>query len=85
MKFADSVLISRVDDELVLLDKKCGIYYGLNPVGYRMVSLLMEHGDFDTVAGLLCEEFNAPKERISSDLRNLIDDLAAKGLIHAED
>ena len=84
MKFADSVLLSMVDDELVLLDKERGIYYGLDSIGCRMVTLLMEHGDFDTVAGLLCDEYDAPKERLCGDLQHLIDDLVAKSLIHVE-
>ena len=84
VKFADSVLISRVDEELVLLDKTSGIYFGLDSIGCRMVSLLIEQPDPDTVASLLCDEFDAPKDRISSDLRHLMSDLLARGLIHVE-
>ena len=84
VKFADSVLISRVDNELVLLDKTKGIYFGLDEVGCRMVSLLIEHDDTDTVADLLSREYDAPKDRISSDLRHLMSDLLARGLIHVE-
>jgi hypothetical protein len=82
MKFADSVMLSRIDDELVLLDKERGVYYGLDAIGYRMVTLLIEHNDFDAVADLLCQEYDAPKDRISRDLRQLTDTLVARGLLH---
>ena len=84
VKFGNSVLITRVDDELVLLDKTSGIYFGLDAIGCRMVSLLIEHADPDTVAGLLSKEYDAPTDQISSDLQHLMNDLLARGLIHVE-
>lgn len=84
MKFADSVMLSRIDDELVLLDKDRGVYYGLDATGFRMVTLLIENSNFDTVADLLCKEYDAPKERISRDLRQLTYNLVERGLLSDE-
>ncbi len=83
-RFSDSVLTSQVDDELVLLDKGRGIYYGLNAMGHRMIALLLHHADADVVADLVCRDYEAPPERVRGDLRGLVTDLLDRGLLSAQ-
>jgi len=77
----ESVLLSRVDDEAVLLDADSSVYYGLNPVGSRMLQLLEESGDRETVIRLVASEFDASEERVRNDFAILMKALLEKGFV----
>lgn len=81
IRLSDSILLSRVDDEAVLLDADSSTYYGLNPVGSRMLQLLSENADQETVIRLVAEEFDAAEERVRQDLSALVKTLLGKGFV----
>jgi hypothetical protein len=76
-----SLAVSRLDDELVLLDEKTGRYFGLNPVGSRIFQLLKEWGDQEKVVAALRAEYDAPEARLEADVVAFIDTLSKRGLI----
>lgn len=77
----EAVLFRDLDGEAVLLETVTGRYYGLDEVGTRMWSLLQAHGDPEAVCRALCAEYDVPVARLREDLAQLIDALAARGLL----
>ena len=67
--------------EAVILDMKSGIYYGLNPVGARVWSLIQEPRTVSAVLDMLLEQYDVETNRCEGDLFALLQDLATKNLI----
>jgi hypothetical protein len=61
------------------------VYFGLNPVGVRVWALLPPaHETLDGLCGALAAEYpDAPPEAIRADVAELLDALAAHGLVRA--
>ena len=64
----------------MLLQLDTGEYFGLDEVGQRMWTLMVEHGDLAVVAARLLEEFDVEPEALSRDLDELVDDLVSRRL-----
>ncbi len=77
----DSVVFREVGGEAVLLDLDSQRYYTLDPVGTRMWGLLAELGSLQAAEQRLLEEFEVAPEVLSRDLRELVDELCAEGLL----
>jgi len=67
--------------EAVILDMKSGIYYGLNPVGARIWSLIQEPRTVSAVLDMLLEQYDVETDHCEGDLFALLQDLATKNLI----
>ncbi|MEO8132469.1 MAG: PqqD family protein [Betaproteobacteria bacterium] len=68
-------------DEAVILDLNSAIYYGLNPVGARVWSLIQEPKTVSAVLDTLLEEYDTVAERCESDLLALLEELNSRQLI----
>ena len=74
--------------ELAILDPKSGIYYGLDPVGARIWSLLQPSASPKTVQQIrdtLLEEYEVTAAQLETDLLALLADLHGKALIESAD
>ena len=81
MKPAADVISRNVGDEVVLLDLRRGVYFGLNELGAR-VWMLMTNGDEPAaIAAALAAEYDAEPERIEADVRGLLLELRDEGLV----
>ena len=78
---SDDALFQEVGGEAVLLDLASERYFGLDPVGTRIWTLLADHDSLQAVADVLHTEYDAEPERISSDLLLLVGQLAEAGLV----
>lgn len=67
--------------EAALLNLKSGIYFGLDPVGARIWSVLQSSVTFGQIRDTMLDEYEVDPERLEADLRTLISDLAEHGLI----
>src|ERR1700757_3024333 len=67
--------------EAVILNLKSGIYYGLNPVGARVWSLIQEPKTIAAVLDTLLEEYDVEPDRCENDLFLLLDDLTGRDLL----
>jgi hypothetical protein len=70
-----------VADEVVLLDQKAGLYFGLDPVGTRIWSLVTEGRTEAEICDRLETEFDVARDRLDADVAALLLDLSARGLI----
>lgn len=67
--------------EVVILDVKAGMYFGLNAVGARFWSLAQEPVTLDRAVDAVVAEFDVPREQAASDLAALAGDLVERGLL----
>jgi|APMI01.1.fsa_nt_gi hypothetical protein len=77
----DDILMQNLGDEIVLLDLKSEHYFGLNMVGSRIWALLTEARNLSAILDALCDEFDAPREHIETDLLAIISSLREAGLV----
>jgi len=82
---APDVVFRELGGEMVLLNLKSGVYYGLNETGTQMWTLLVELKDPGRVVEALEREYAASREQLEGDLRELLGTLRAKGLIELDD
>lgn len=79
----DGVVYQALDDGAVLFSPAAELYFGLNHVGARIWELLTPTG---RPLGELCDHLHesypdADRETLRSDVRDLLDRLAAEGLV----
>jgi coenzyme PQQ synthesis protein D (PqqD) len=67
--------------EAVILSLKSGVYFGLDPVGARIWSLIQEPTTFADLRIALLREYDVDTSCLESDLRELLGELAGRGLI----
>lgn len=77
---ASDVLATAFDDDLVLLNLRDGVYYGLEGVGTRVWSLIQQPRPLAEIRDALTEEFDVDPGRCERDLRALLGDLVKRGL-----
>ena len=80
LRLKDSVMKTTVDNEIVLLDKATGMYYGLNETASRMLELTLEHRKRDEIFSIIQEEFDVDMPTIEHDFDALLENLINKGL-----
>ncbi|MEN6599467.1 MAG: PqqD family protein [Rectinema sp.] len=80
LRLKDSVMKTMVDNEIVLLDKATGMYYGLNETASRMLELALEQRKRDEIFLIIQEEFDVDMPTIESDFDALVENLINKGL-----
>lgn len=72
---------ANLSDEVVILNLKTGIYFGLNPVGAFIWSLIQKPTSIRSVREKVLEEYDVDPERCDSELVDLIQQLCDASLI----
>lgn len=70
------------DGEVVILNLKDGVYYGLNVVGGRIWELIQQPMTVRELQSVLIEEFDVDEQQCYRDVVRLLGDLAARDLIY---
>ena len=77
-----ATVVSRVvDDATVLLDTATGRYFSLDAVGSRVWSQLSVSPTVDAACEALLEDFDVDPKRLQADVHDLVERLAAAGLV----
>lgn len=71
--------------EAAILNVKNGVYYGLDPVGARIWSLIQEPRVVAEIQNTITSEYDVDPERARLDLVGLLEKLLAEGLIEVKD
>jgi coenzyme PQQ synthesis protein D (PqqD) len=71
--------------EAAILNIKSGLYYGLDPVGARIWSLMQEPRPVAEIQDAIASEYDVEPERCALDLAELLQKLLAEGLIELKD
>ena len=81
MRVPERVLMRRVGDEQVLLNLEDETYYGLNPVGSRLIELAKDGMTLENIIDMLHGEFEVERGQLEIDIRRIAAELVAAGLI----
>jgi len=81
---ADEVVFREIDGEAVLLNLRTGKYFGLDKVGTVIWGLLASRQTVRAVLEGLTERYDAPRERLETDLRRFLELLRDRELISVD-
>ena len=81
VRVPDDVLISRLQEESVILNLDSERYFGLDDVGTRFLSVLTTSDSIEAAYQSLAEEYDVDGEVLRNDLVALIQNLLQQGLI----
>lgn len=81
VEIPEDVLVREIDGDLVVLDLRSEKYYGLDEVGARFWAALANHRSVDGARRALLAEFDVQPNRLDRDLKRLLADLRAHGLV----
>lgn len=70
-----------LEDEVVILGLKDGVYYGLNPVGSFIWKLIQKPISVKEIKEAILKEYDVDEETCENDLQELLGDLLDKGLV----
>ena len=73
-----------LDGEVVILNMKDDVYYGLDEVGGRIWSLIQDPITFDEIVQHLLEEYDVEYQECVNDVRELLEEMLTKGLIEVQ-
>ena len=85
VRIKDDVIFNDLQGEVVLLNLKTGIYFGLDPVGTRAWQLIQDHGRLEPVKDAMLGEYEVYAEDLWKDLQDLVIRLADHGLVEVID
>lgn len=68
-------------DEAAILNMKNSVYYGLDPVGARIWTLLREPRSIKQVCEALVDEYEVEPQRCERDVLELLEKMRSEGLI----
>jgi len=78
------LVATEVAGETVVLDISQGFYYGLNPTGSRIWTLLREPRPVGTLIELLQQEYDVEADRCVADLEPFLDELLTARIIEID-
>jgi hypothetical protein len=78
-----TVVFREMDDGAVVLDLESGVYFGLDPVGTRIWTLLSEHATPQAVCDAMIQEYEVAPDVLSADVLLLVGELQETGLVRA--
>lgn len=81
VRIPDDVLISRLQEESVILNLDSERYFGLDDIGTRFLSVLTSADSIEAAYQSLAEEYDVDREVLRQDLVALIQNLQQQGII----
>ena len=85
VSIAPDVLYRELDGELVLLDLRHGVYYGLDAVGTEVWKLFGEARRLQDIAALMAVEYEVDEGQVAADVQALVTALREHGLVEIRD
>jgi hypothetical protein len=83
-RVSDDVVFRELDGEAVLLDLETGTYFGLDSVGTRIWQLIGDSGTLATILDRIVAEYEVERSTARTDLLDLVQALADRGLVEIE-
>lgn len=81
VRVPDDVLISRLQEQSVILNLDSERYFGLDDIGTRMLSVLTTSDSIEAAYKSLLEEYEVDGHVLRQNLLELIESLLKKGIV----
>ena len=81
VEIPDDVLISNLQEESVILNLDSERYFGLDPVGTRILTVLTTSESIEAAYERLLREYDVDGQVLREDLVALVESLVDKGLV----
>ena len=81
VKIPDDVLISKLQEESVILNLDSERYFGLDDVGTRILSVLTTSDSIEAAYQKLVEEYDVDGQALRLDLLELVENLLTHGIL----
>lgn len=78
---ATDLVMSEVDDEIMLMSVDSGKYYGMDEIGSRIWQLIRQPIAISSLCDLLAEEFEVDDLTCQRDVLTFLNELSGEGLI----
>ena len=85
VRISEDVVFRDLQGELVLLNLKTGVYFGLDPMGTRIWHLIQAHRSLKNVLDSLVEEYEVTDTRCEQDLLGFVAKLRDNSIIEVSD
>lgn len=85
MRINEDVVFHDLQGEMVLLNLKTGVYFGLDPVGTRIWQLVQEHQSLKKALDSMVEEYEVTEVRCEQELLGFVAELLDNKLIEVND
>jgi hypothetical protein len=76
-----TTLVQKVGEECVVLHMESGSYLSLDAIGTRMLDLLREYGEVETIVSTMLQEYDVAEQHLRRDLQGLLEKLVQHGLV----
>jgi hypothetical protein len=70
-----------IEGEAILINLANGMYYSMDKVGAHLWSILATGSSIDRLAGIVAAHYDVPEAEVKLDVRSLVHELHAEGLI----
>lgn len=81
VSIGDDVAFRDLDGELVLLNLRTGVYFGLDPIGTRIWHLLRDGQPLEAVVAALVAEYEVSESRCTADMLDFVGLLRENALV----
>ena len=78
---SNDVVSRDLEGEAIILNLASGTYFGLDPVGSRIWSLVQDNGSLRRIFEVLQQEYDVTPGRLEIDILRLVEVLCANGLL----
>ena len=80
LQLSPDALARELDGEVLVLDLRTSLYFGMTGTAARIWQLLEAGHDRDAIVSMLSHEYEAPFDAIATDVDAFLADLVARGL-----
>lgn len=81
VRISEDVVFRDLQGEMVLLNLKSGVYFGLDPMGTQIWQLIQEHQFLHNVLQAVVEEYEVTESRCQQDLLRFVAAVRENGLV----
>ena len=75
------IIVTKMNDELAILNIKSGQYFNLNAVATRIWNLLCEHEEIDLVFKMILDEYDVEESLLKKDFDHILNHLNRTQLV----
>ena len=81
-KIVDDIVLSKINNESVILNLKNGIYFQVNELGSYIICQLNQYSSLESLNNKIIKDFDVSPNKSKKDLLAFIRELENKNLLH---